>query len=109
MGASHSSESWQVNRKARKRGQTQSGLYRIKKSLKTRASGYKSESDLTDQEASQIRPVYVNPLFQHQEMFNNSDVFFEEILSKIEHEAAKLTSLKRNSESLRGFDTFMLY
>ena len=107
MGASHSSESWQVNRRARKRGQTQTGLYRIKKSLKPRTSGCKSESDLT--EASPIRPVYVNPLFQHQEMFDNSDVFFEEILAKIEHEAAKLTNLKSNGESVRGFDSFMLY
>ena len=107
MGSLHSSESWEVNRKAPKKDRTQSVRSRMKKPVKAKMSKYKSESNFLEE--MQTRPVCVNPLYRHQEMFDKADSFFEEILSKIEQEAAKLSSSERNNGSLKGFDSFMLY
>lgn len=52
--------------------------------------------------------VHTNPLYRRQEIFDN-DLFFEEILAKIEREAAKLSSSEKKGESLKGFDSFMMY
>ena len=66
----------------------------------------KSEGNLLDEIPT--KNVHTNPLYRRQEIFDN-DLFFEEILAKIEREAAKLSSSERNGESLKGFDSFMMY
>ena len=66
----------------------------------------KSEGNLVDDIPT--HKVHTNPLYRHQDLFDN-DMFFEEILAKIEQEAARLSSSDRNGESLRGFDSFMMY
>lgn len=66
----------------------------------------KSEGNLLDEIPTQN--VYTNPLYRHQDLFDN-DLFFEEILAKIEREAARLSTSDRKGENLRGFDSFMMY
>lgn len=115
MGSSHSSASWKLDKlkaSRRTRARTESDVYRPKTSMNSqmRQNGnfgkWKSENNLLDE--MRTRTVHVNPLYRHQEMFDN-DSFFEEILAKIEQEAAKLSSPERQSESPKGFDSFMMY
>ena len=110
MGSSHSS--WKLDRKGTKRARTDSDLYRKKNSAMSRPRNgrlvhkYKSESNLLEE--MENRPVRVNPLYRHQEMFDNG-LLFEEILAKIERQAAKLSGPERYGGSPKGFDSFMMY
>ena len=109
MGTSHSSASWKLDgrSKIRERGRAESDVYRKMKSVKARpVKNHKSESNLWEE--MQNRTVHINPLYRHTEMFDNG-LFFEEILAKIEEEAAKLSSPERHGSTPKGFDSFMMY
>lgn len=100
MGTSQST--WRVTNKVPKRRQSNTA----KNGSLARGHKFKSESNLLDE--VRTKNVQTNPLYRHQEIFDN-DLFFEEILAKIEQEAAKLSNSDRHSESPKGFDSFMLY
>lgn len=100
MGTSQST--WKVTNKVSKRRQSKA----IKNGTLTRGHKFKSESNLQDE--VRAKNVQTNPLYRHHDIFDN-DLFFEEILAKIEQEAAKLSNSDRHSESPKGFDSFMLY
>ena len=100
MGTSQST--WKVTSKVSKR--RQSGA--AKNGSLTRGQKFKSDSNLLDE--VRTKNVQTNPLYRHQDIFDN-DLFFEEILAKIEQEAAKLSNSDKHSESPKGFDSFMLY
>lgn len=100
MGTSQST--WRVTNKVPKRRQSNTA----KNGSLARGHKFKSESNLLDE--VRTKNVQTNPLYRHQEIFDN-DLFFEEILAKIEQEAAKLSNSDKHSESPKGFDSFMLY
>ena len=100
MGTSQST--WKVTNKVPKRRQSNTA----KNGSLARGHKFKSESNLLDE--VRAKNVQTNPLYRHQEIFDN-DLFFEEILAKIEQEAAKLSNSDKHSESPKGFDSFMLY
>ncbi|KAJ7386485.1 hypothetical protein OS493_008619 [Desmophyllum pertusum] len=103
MGTSHST--WRLNKRVSKRRQLSNDVVAKKGSI-ARGHRCKSEGNLLDD--TRTRNVHTNPLYRHQEIFDN-DLFFEEILAKIEQEAAKLSNPDRNGASPKGFDSFMLY
>lgn len=100
MGTSQST--WKVTNKVSKRRQSNA----IKNGSLPRGHKFKSESNLQDD--VRTKNVQTNPLYRHHDIFD-SDLFFEEILAKIEEEAAKLSNSDKHSESPKGFDSFMLY
>lgn len=100
MGTSQST--WRLKSRVPKRGP--SSL--VKNGSIARRQKCKSEGNLLDE--ARTRNVHTNPLYRHQELFDN-DLFFEEILAKIEQEAAKLSNSDKHGESPKGFDSFMMY
>ena len=100
MGTSQST--WKLTNKVPKRRQSNT----VKSGALARGHKFKSESYLLDE--VRTKNVQTNPLYRHQDIFDN-DLFFEEILAKIEQEAAKLSNSDKHSESPKGFDSFMLY
>lgn len=102
MGTSYST--WRLHRKT-SRSRKLSDMA-IRGSIRQGLKKSKSEGNLLDEIPTQN--VHTNPLYRHQDLFVN-DLFFEEILAKIEREAARLSTSDRNGESLRGFDSFMMY
>lgn len=100
MGTSQST--WRLKNKVPKRRQSSS----VKNGSIARGHKCKSEGNLLDE--VRTKNVQTNPLYRHQEIFDN-DLFFEEILAKIEQEAAKLSNSDKHSESPKGFDSFMMY
>ena len=100
MGTSQST--WRLKSKVPKRGHSSLAKNR---SI-ARGHKCKSEGNLLDE--VRTRNVQTNPLYRHQELFDN-DLFFEEILAKIEQEAEKLSNSDKHSGSPKGFDSFMMY
>lgn len=102
MGSSQST--WKMKTKVSKRG-GRSTI--VKNGSFARGRKFKSEGNLMDSEF-RTRSVQMNPLYRQQEIFDN-DLFFEEILAKIEQEAAKLSNSDKHNGSPKGFDSFMMY
>lgn len=100
MGTSQST--WRVTNKVPKRRQSSA----VKNGSLVRGHKFKSESNLLDE--VRTKNVQTNPLYRHHDIFDN-DLFFEEILAKIEQEAAKLSNSDKHSDNPKGFDSFMLY
>jgi len=111
MGSAYSS--WKMERKLSKRPRADSDLLPKKTSAGSVIRLPKKAKTLHHRnilEEMAGRPVRRNPLYRQEEMLDNG-ILFDEIVAKIEKQAAaKLSSsLQRYEDSPKGFDSFMMY
>lgn len=114
MGSAYSS--WKMERKLSKRPRADSDLLPKKTSAgnvtrlpkKAKTLHNRKQRNILEEMAG--RPVRRNPLYRQEEMLDNG-ILFDEIVAKIEKQAAaKLSSsLQRYEDSPKGFDSFMMY
>lgn len=114
MGSAYSS--WKMERKLSKRPRSDSDLTPKKTSAgsvtrlpkKAKTLHNRNQRNILEEMAG--RPVRRNPLYRQEEMLDNG-ILFDEIVAKIEKQAAaKLSSsIQRYEDSPKGFDSFMMY